>query len=426
MRTFWPTVAVVLVVSVSSLEARAQTAPLTLEECVRLALSSPSAVRVARQQREIAALGLPQARAAHLPQARVDGAFTYNSPLRDSPDVPSHVALNGIREYGALLTAVQELDLSGRLRAASARARADRDAVDANVRLAERDLKRAVTGAYHRLLLARRLVQVAGDALAEARRFEGRTRLLFDKGEAARADVVKAAAQAASLEQAVSAAELAAETANHELASFWTTAVAEPLAVVDVLEDPVAPPDAAAADNPFLKRPEQALLEAERAGFEAEARRAHAELLPQASFTFQYGIDSLRFRWGDRGYAAFAALSFPLFDWSRARSASRQFRLQADQVDENRQIATRTFSREYQDALARVRVGGAQIALAQKRVTLSEENLRLSRVRYEGGEGSALDVVAAQSELADARASYYSARFRLLDARADLAVAAGE
>jgi outer membrane protein TolC len=195
---------------------------------------------------------------------------------------------------------------------------------------------------------------------------------------------------------------------------------------VDVLEDPVAPPDAAPADNPFLRRPEGALFEAERAGFAAEARRAHAERLPQASFTFQYGIDSLRFRWGDRGYAAFVALSVPLFDWSKARSASRQFRLQAEQVDENRQMAARTFSREYQDALARVRASGAQIALTQRRVALSEENLRLGRVRYEGGEGTALDVVAAQSELADARASYYSARFRLLDARADLAVAAGE
>jgi outer membrane protein TolC len=426
MRTCGPVAAVVLIVALSSVEARAQTGPLTLEECVRLALASPSAVSVARQQREIAALGLPQAKAAHLPQARVDGAFTYNSPLIDNRSLPSHVALNGIREYGALLTAVQELDLSGRLRAASARARADGDAAAASLVLAERDLKRAVTGAYHRLLLARRLVQVARDALAEAQRFEGRSRQLFDKGEVARADVVKAAAQAASLEQAVSAAELAAETANHELASFWTAAVAEPLAVVDVLEDPVAPWDAAPADNPFLRRPERALFEAERAGFAAESRRAHAALLPQASFTFQYGLDSLRLNWGDRGYAAFVALSVPLFDWSKARSASRQFLLQADQVDENRQIAVRTFSREYEDALARVRVSSAQIVITQKRVSLSEENLRLSRVRYDGAEGSALDVVAAQSELADARANYYSARFRLLDARADLVVAAGE
>src|SRR5260221_13798443 len=285
MRTCGPTVTVALAVAVASLEARAQTGPLTLEEGLRRALSSPSAVSVARQQREIAALGLPQARAAHLPQARVEGAFTYNSPLMDNHDLPSHVALNGIREYGALLTAVQELDLSGRLRAASARARADRDAADANLLLAERDLKRAVTGAYHRLLLARRLVQVARDALAEAPRFEGRTRQLFDKGEAARADVVKAAAQAASLEQAVGAAELLAETANHEPASLCTAALAEPLAVVDVLEDPSPPPGPPPPDNPFLQRPERALFEAERAGFAAEARRAHAALLPQGSFT---------------------------------------------------------------------------------------------------------------------------------------------
>jgi outer membrane protein TolC len=73
-----------------------------------------------------------------------------------------------------------------------------------------------------------------------------------------------------------------------------------------------------------------------------------------------------------------------------------------------------------------VRAAYAQIALTRAQVTLSAENLRLSRVRYEGGEGSALDVVAAQGQLADARTNYFTTLARHLEARADLAVAAGE
>jgi outer membrane protein len=426
MRAFWP--AVVLLIASPGLKAQAGTELLTLDDCIRLALASPSAVNVARHQREIAALGLTQARAALLPQAHAAGAFTYNSPLPGGGEVPSYVALNGVREYGALITAVQELDISGRLRAATARARADRGAADASALIAERDLRRSVRGAYHRLLLARHLAQVARDALDGARRFQVRTQQLFDKGEAARADVVKASAQTAFLEQAVSAAGLATETANHELASFWTINVADPLSLADALDAPVAPAEAdgPAVDNPFLRRPERSLLEAQRLGLDADARRSHAELLPQASFTFQYGIDSLRFNWADHGYAAFVSLNVPIFDWFKTRSASRQIRLQADQLDLSRRIAERGFSRDYQDALSRVSASYAQIALTRAQVTLSEENLHLSQVRYEGGEGSALDVVSAQSQLAEARTNYYTTLARYHEARADLAVAGGE
>jgi outer membrane protein TolC len=115
-----------------------------------------------------------------------------------------------------------------------------------------------------------------------------------------------------------------------------------------------------------------------------------------------------------------------VFDWFRARSASRQFQLQAQQVNTTRQIAERTFSKEYQDALARVQLIYAQIASTDAQVKLSEDNLRLSRVRYEGGEGPALDVVAAQAQLVQVRNNYYAVRASYLNARADLEVARGQ
>jgi outer membrane protein len=401
---------------------------LTLEDCIRLALAAPSAATSARIQTEIARYGATQARTNFLPQFLVGGAYAYNSPLPGTKDQFSFVALNGIREYTLQPTSNLELDTAGRLRAIRARAEADQQAAAANLGIAQRDLKHTVTASYYRLLLTRRLVKVAEETLAEAQVFDKRTRLLFDNGEVARADVAKSAAQVSFLEQTLQAAQLDARLANHELASFWTVDVETTLNIVDTLEEtPVAPEAYTVGDSPFLKRPEFQVYNAQRLGFLADRRRARADLLPQVGLTFQWGIDSTRFNFKeDRGYAGFLHLNVPVFDWFRTRSAMRQFQLQAEQVDSTREASLRTFSKDYRDALARVDLIYSQIARTEEQVKLSEENLNLSRVRYEGGEGSSLDVVSSQSQLAQAKANYYTARANYLTARADLEVAKGQ
>jgi OMF family outer membrane factor len=266
---------------------------------------------------------------------------------------------------------------------------------------------------------------VSQDALSEAQSFERRARLLFENGEVAQADVIKAGAQLAFLDQTANTARLEADLANHALAAFWTSSVADPLSVPGALDQPVSPPESARAPAPYFSRPELERLDAERRGFRAEARRVRAELFPQANVVFQYGIDSLRLRIADRGYAAFVNIGLPVFDWLRTRSQARQFDLRARQVDANRAIAERTFSKDYEDARTRVEQFHRQVSLSRDQVRLSEENLRLARVRYDGGEGLALDVVAAQNQLAQARTNYYTAVANYLNARADLEVASG-
>jgi outer membrane protein len=400
--------------------------PLTLNECVRRAEAAQSTVTIARQQAEIAHYARVQATANFLPQASMGGFFGFNSPLLRDRNMFSYISANGIREYSALGNIGLEVDTSGRLRAQLSRAKADQDAAGADIILSQRDLRRAVAASFYRLTLARKLIQVARDNLAEAQSFESRNRLLVENQEAAQADLVKASAQAAFFEQAVSASELEAKLANHELASFWTQGVEGELSPLDILEDPMPEPQGSSpSESPFLRRPEFRLFDAQLRGFQADARQARAGLFPQLSLVQQYGVDSTQFSFADRGYATFVHLNVPVFDWFRARSASRQFTLQASQVDTNRQIATRTFSKEYRDALARIDLVYSQIAITEKQVKLSQDNLRLSRVRYEGGEGTALDVVAAQGQLAQARANYFTAKANYLNARVELEVTAG-
>jgi outer membrane protein len=426
----YPLVRIAVLLVAAALLAVPQPAPnpLTLDDCVRLAQSVESAVSLARQETEIAGQGVVQARAGFLPQSYVANVFTYNSPRLDNRNEFSFVALNGIREYGSLFSTAAELDTSGRLRAGLARAHADQDVAASNLGITQRDLRRTVTSAYLQVLLSRHLASVARDILTEAQSFEKRTRLLFQNGEAAQADVVKAAAQSAFFEQTLRNAELEAQLANHDLASFWTTSVSDPLPLVDVLDQPVPPPppEAPSVAEAYMRRIEFNLLDAQRRGFEADYRRFRAELLPQASLVFQYGIDANHVRIADRGYAAFVNLDIPVFQWFRTRSAARQSQLRAQQVQSTRRITERAFSRDYQNALSRVKMIYQQISITEAQVKLSGDNLRLSRLRYEGGEGSALDVVTAQTQLVQARANYYTALSNYLNARADLEVASGK
>ncbi len=427
MRNVFLSVVSLLVTAVICAPAQQSSQVFTLQDCIRLAESAPSAVGIARQERDIAEREISQVRAGFLPQSRLVNGVIYNSPLLYNREQFSYLPLNGIREYAFLFSVNQEFDTSGRLRAEMSRARISQELAATGIVLTQRDLKRAVTASYYQALLTRRIVRILQDALAEGQSFEKRTRLRFEGGEAAQADVIKASAQAAFLQQAVSAAQLEEKLAHQELASFWTRDVAQPLVLADVLDDtPPVPEGEAAQSAPYLNRPEFSLFDAQRRGFEADARRARADLLPQMGVTFQYGIDSSAVRINDRGYAAFFNLTLPIFDWNKARSAMQQARLREQQAEQARRISERAFSKEYQRALARVKQLFEQISLALRQTKLAEEDLRLSRIRYEGGEGSALDVVTAQNQLAQARTYYYTTIANYLNAKADLEVASGQ
>jgi outer membrane protein TolC len=417
MASFWLALG-----ALAALAAPPPPGQLTLEDCLRLAEAAPSPLAVAARQRQIAQARYDAAVAGLLPRLAVSAGYTRNSPLPGAPDTGSFVSLNGVNQYTALVSATEEVDLSGRVRAGRVRARADQDAAELTYHLNRRDLHHAVALAYYRVLLTRRLVTVAADILGEAQRFAARTELLAKKGEAARADIVRATSQVEILRQARQAADVEAALASQELAAFWTDDVTVPLALFDPLDQAPPPPAAAPPPRP---RPELALLEAQRRGLEAEARGARAARYPQGNVMAEYGLDSNRLDWRDRGYAVIVGLTIPLFDWSAAANTARQLSLQAEQLSVESQLSRRLYAREYASAELRVRALFEQIATTREQVRLSQENLDLSRIRYEGGEGSALEVVSAQTQLAQARGTYYQVRVAHLTARADLAIAAG-
>ncbi len=411
--------------------------PLTLEDCWKLAESQFSLLERARYDERSAAEGIKQARAGFLPQVAYLNGFTYNSPRLDSSDAHgghaatgdafSFVALNGIREYISQPTVTGEIDLSGRLRAALERSRADSAAAQSRRILTQRDLRLAVRDAYYATLEARHNVEATQRGVDEADAFARRTRQMAEQGEAARADVVKAEAQLSARRRDLFAAQTAALNAGVTLKSFWTDDLAQPPALEDAFLQVPAQQDYLGWEAAWIaRRSEFSLLDATERAARADARAARSERRPVLDLVYAYGIDANQVRISERGQVLFATLRIPVFDWGRSKSRERQAVNVQRQVEIDRQISRRLFTSAFYSERNNVDLAVRQITEGRREVDLARESLRLSRLRYEGGEANALEVVDAQNTMVAAEVAYHAAVFSFHMSRARLEVATGQ
>ncbi len=421
MRIYW------LALLVTAAAAQQPDRPLTLEDCWKLAESQYSLVERARQQEQAASEQVRQARAGFLPQVAYLNSFVYNTPRLDDRSTFSFVALNGIREYVSQPTLTGEIDLSGRLRAALARGRAEVAAAQARTTLTRRDLRLAVREAFFTTLEARHNAQAAQRGVDEAETFSRRTRLMAEQGEAARADVVKAEAQLAARRRELYAAQTAALNAGLGLKFFWTEDLAQPPVLEDTFFQVPAAQDYLGWDSARIaRRGEFTLLEAAERAARADARAARSERRPALDLAYSYGLDANFVRMRERGQAVFATLRIPVFDWGRSRSRERQAELTRSQVEIDRRIARRLFTGAFYTERNNTDLAFKQISEGRREVELARENLRLARLRYDGGETIAVEVVDAQNTLVAAEIAYHRVVFNYHMSHARLEVAVGQ
>jgi outer membrane protein TolC len=110
-----------------------------------------------------------------------------------------------------------------------------------------------------------------------------------------------------------------------------------------------------------------------------------------------------------------AQLNIPIWTWGAARSKVRQAELQVQQARNDLTFAQRNLLTEQQSFYFEAQAARAQVASLRRSMDLSAESLRLTIARYQAGEATILEVVDAQSTLAQARNAYDDglARYRL-------------
>lgn len=389
---------------------------ISVELAVELALKNASAYRQAQVDERIAVEDVRQARTAFLPQFSVPLTYIGNTTSRyrtpGDPVIYSFVASSAINETSAFINASGLVDLSGRLRAALRRSRAQLAAAQAGTQVARRTLVIATVDAYYGLALARQKRRLADETLALAEAFVKIAENLKARDEVGETDVLRARSAALfrrdELEQARAAESAAMDLLRVLTGVDFATHIAHPLLTDDL---PTASDFSDYTEELLKNRPELSQIELLKRAAIEDARVARRELWPELSYSLNGGFDAADFRPLTRysGGQAIISLNIPVFNWGASRSRETQARLRAQSLDLQRESTLQQLRQEFYTARANALSAIERARITRAATAASQQSLTLTFASYRLKKGTILDVIDAQANYAAARLAYYQA-----------------
>ncbi len=360
-----------------------------------------------------------QARAALFPTLNAFNQYIYTQGNGTPSGV--FVANDGVHVYNEQAVVHAEL-FSFAKRAEYQRAVAAEAAARARKDIASRGLVATVAQNYYALVTAQRHEANARRTLDEARAFLDITEKQERGGEVAHADVVKARLQYQQRQRDLLEAQTNTQKARMGLGVLLFSDIAQQFQIADDLghETPLPALEEvrtlALSNSPEL-RAAQAGLKQAGAGVQA----ARGTYYPSLVIDYFFGIDAnvLGFRGPDDrknlGSVVQATVNVPVWNWGATRSKVRQAELQQRQAQLDLTFAQRTLQSSLNAFYLEAQAARAQLDSLRSSADLSAESLRLTVLRYQAGEATALEVTDAQSTLAQARNAYDDglARYRL-------------
>lgn len=400
------------VASAQSVQPAAANAPapaITLDEAISRAEANEPAFAAAAAASKVSALGVSIARSALLPNVIYHNQFLYtqsNGSLIPggtgiTVSAPRFVANNGVHEYTSQASVSETIGLQ-QLTAVS-RASAAAAVASANVEIARRGLVATVIGLYYTSLASEDRVAVARRAAAEADSFVTLAEQREAAREGAHADVVKAQLQQQQRNRDVTDAVMLAQKAKLDLGVLLFPDPRTPYTLTTAAAPPPLPSraevDAAASrHNPELQ---SALASLRQSGLDVTAARA--AYLPDLALNFSYGIDALQFATrgpdGTRnlGYSATATLDIPVWDWFSTQHRVKQSQILRDAARVTLTSTQRRLIAQLDEFYTEATTARSQLESLDLSVRTAAESLRLTRLRYNAGEATSLEIVDAEN-----------------------------
>jgi outer membrane protein TolC len=306
----------------------------------------------------------------------------------------------------------------------------------ARAEIAARGLVVTVVQNYYGLIASQRRYANSQQAAKEAENFLHLSQKLENGGEVAHADVIKAQLQYQDRQRDLREAQLAMEKSRLDLAVLLFPNFNENFTVVDDAD--LAPPLVSfedfsqAAEN---KNPEVRAANAALRASQHEVSAAKGGYLPTLALDYFYGINANHFatkstvppgvRINNLGYAATATLSIPIWNWGATRSKVVQADLTRQQAQRELSLAQRKLLADMRSLYNEAEAARAELELLKSSAELAAESMRLTTLRYQGGEATVLEVVDAQNTLTQARNGYADGQLRYRTALANLQTLTG-
>ena len=376
--------------------AAVDTKPLTLDQCISMALNKNPLVLSSQQQYNASLARVQQARAISQP------SLDFDSDIQ-----PKFFDFKGSGE--SYLGVSQTLEFPGRRALRGRIARMESDETLRDIELLKLDLIYQVKEGFSGLLLAQEKLKFAEQNRDLSTDFLQKAELKFESGEVAQVEVLRAKVEAAKSETGVRRASNAVLLAKSYLNFLLAREKSEPLAVEGSLKYPPLNLD----ENTLISRAKSYRPELKRIQHSLEIERLRKKQGVMSYFPdLDLGLSRHRLEGEGTFWDVTVSVPIPLFFWqpkrgeiAEAESNYRALEFEALHLEYSISLEVEEAFRNAQSALRQIRLFEEEIILQ------AEEVYNMYLFSYQEGEIGALELIEARRSFIEANTSYADARY---------------
>lgn len=447
MKHFIQCLAIVAIAATSP--AMAQEA-FSLDEAVQYAIQKNINVRNAQLESLAAEAKIGETRAIGLPQ--VSGNFSYTNNIiiqrffapanlfdpTAPADAPPIAMEFGIRHTGMASATWNQLLFNGSYFVGLRAAATYRELAQKNVEQSAIDVAAAVYKAYYSVQVSQQQAQILDLNIARMDTLLRETRLLYETGFVERIDVDRIEVQRNNLvterQKVTNLIELSKGLLKFHMGVPQNTDI--------VLTDSLDAEQNLEQFRAMIVRPgsevysdriEYSLLQTQEKLAELDIRNVRSGYLPVVSASLGYGHNNGNNIFGDlwstkwfNNAAVTLNVNIPIFDGLSKHYQLQQKKIAREQLSNNRALLEQSIDLEVQQANINMTNALETLITHQRNIELAKEVVRVSKIKYQEGVGSNIEVINAESSLKEAQTNYFAALYDLMIAKVDLMKARGE
>jgi outer membrane protein len=412
------------------LAAQAPTDSLTLEQVVQMVLASHPAIQQAAAGVAASDARVAESRSAYYPALSAGGSALRTAPV-PSLTVPNigTFSLTPRVTYATGLAVHQTVLDFGRRSGAVALARARGESAAGTVVLVRSDLAFRAIDAFYAVLFLRQSLKVQDDEIDALQQHLAVSRERARSGAVTDFDVLTTEVRVATAQSQRIDVANQLEQREIELRELLGVPAEQPLPLRGAFTlTPVGLSGDSLTQLALARRPEMRLARQAEAAASAERRVASLGQRPLLSVDLQAGfrngfephLDRIEGNWN-----AGVSVQVPVFDGGRTRDRVDEAEANVTAAEDHTRDVARRIAADVQQALANLRASRDKLATADLQVEQADTALSLAETRYRAGVITNLEVLDAQTALAEARLLRLRTQYAFVQSRYELERAVG-
>ena len=290
-----------------------------------------------------------------------------------------------------------------------------------------------ITKAYYSVLVAQERSKIIELNIARLDTMEYNTGEMFKQGFVEQIDLDRIAVQKNNLKTELTKVKNLTDLSKQLLKFQMGYNVSEEIILTDNLQDQEAKALAIVTVNEVNPddRIEYQVLKSNRQLLELNAERYLKGALPNVFFSGSLGAghSNPRFNPFERWFGSSAlslGVNIPIYDSGLRKVQAERQRLNVIQLDNTAEMLRNTFNLQNDQATISMQNGLETLEVQRRNLELANEVVRVSKIKYQQGVGSNLEVVNAENDLRQAQTNYFAALYDVLVAKVDLDKAQGK